>query len=450
MKEDTVFALSSPVGGAIAIVRITGGGAKDALMRVFRCKKAPEHRVMSYGHVVDTESGEIIDSAMACFLEAPATYTGEDMAEIYIHGSRVIAKRTLELLSRFLRPAEGGEFTKRAFINGKLDLSQAEAVMDVISSVTEQGARMAEEQLAGSIGSGIRDIEDSLIDILSGVEAALDYPDELEEDTVSSLNGDLAPIIQRLDYLIRGGNAARIFREGAAVAILGAPNAGKSSLFNALMGTERAIVTSIPGTTRDTLEETLDICGAPVRMIDTAGIREGADEAERIGVERAKKAGERADLILIAIDGTKPMDEESRALIAAANRGEYKKCILIFTKADKADFMPHENCENGENCAALSPISVSSVTGEGLDALKERMAALLLTKEAESALVTNSRHIHALAEAKAALEAADAAAGTDLAAADIRTALYALGRITGREVTADVIERIFSRFCVGK
>ena len=168
------------------------------------------------------------------------------MAEIYIHGSRVIAKRTLSVLSRFLRPAEGGEFTKRAFMNGKLDLSQAEAVMDVISSVTEQGARMAEEQLAGSIGSGIKDIEDRLIDILSGVEAALDYPDELEEDTVSALGSELAPIIDKLDYLIRGGNAARIFREGAAVAILGAPNAGKSSLFNALMGTERAIVPPYP------------------------------------------------------------------------------------------------------------------------------------------------------------------------------------------------------------
>lgn len=316
--------------------------------------------------------------------------------------------------------------------------------MDVISSVTEQGARMAEEQLAGSIGSGIKDIEDRLIDILSGVEAALDYPDELEEDTVSALGSELAPIIDKLDYLIRGGNAARIFREGASVAILGAPNAGKSSLFNALMGTERAIVTSIPGTTRDTLEETLDICGAPVRITDTAGIREGADEAERIGVERARKAGERADLILIAIDGTKPIDEESRALIAAANRGEYKKCILIFTKADKQGF------GTDESCAEFAPISISSVTGEGIEELKERMAALLLTKEAESALVTNSRHIHALAEAKAALETADAAMGTDLAAADIRTALYALGQITGREVTSDVIERIFSRFCVGK
>ena len=244
--------------------------------------------------------------------------------------------------------------------------------------------------------------------------------------------------------MIRGGNAARIFREGASVAILGAPNAGKSSLFNALMGTERAIVTSIPGTTRDTLEETLDICGAPVRITDTAGIREGADEAERIGVERARKAGERADLILIAIDGTNPIDEESRALIDAAKRGEYRKCLILFSKADKQGFIMDKSC------AALSPIAVSSVTGEGIEELKERMAALLLTKEAESALVTNSRHIYALAEAKAALETADAAMGTDLAAADIRTALYALGQITGREVTSDVIERIFSRFCVGK
>ena len=446
MTEDTVFALSSPVGGAIAIIRITGSDAKAALSRVFVSagKKEPEHRRMSYGHVVDFETGEKIDSAMACFFKAPSTYTGEDMAEIYIHGSRVIAKRTLSLLSRFLRPAEGGEFTKRAFMNGKMDLSRAEAVMDVINSVTERGARMAEEQLEGSIGDGIKEIEDKLLDILSGVEAAIDYPDELEEDTVSSLQSELAPIIEKLDELIKGGNAARIFRDGASVAILGAPNAGKSSLFNALMGKERAIVTDIPGTTRDTLEEAMDICGAPVRITDTAGIRQGADEAERIGVERAKKAGDAADLVIIAVDGTSEPAGESLSLLDAARNGEYRKFILIFTKADKPGFAVPSSCGD------LSPIAISSVTHLGLDALRERMAELLLTKEAESALVTNTRHIHALEEAREDLLRADATLGTDLAAADIRSALYALGRITGREVTADVIDRIFSRFCVGK
>ncbi len=446
MKQDTIFALSSPVGGAIAIIRITGDDALFSLNAVFKSvsNKPFVSRLMTYGHVYDNESGENIDSAMACYFAAPNTYTGEDMAEIYIHGSRIIAKRTLDILSRTLRPAEGGEFTRRAFMNGKMDLSQAEAVMDVISSTTERSARIAEEQLEGSIGGLIYKTENELLDILSGVEAALDYPDELEEDTLSSLEEKTAPIKEKLSALIRGGEAARIFREGASVAILGAPNAGKSSLFNYIMGTERAIVTSIPGTTRDTLEESVNILGAPIRITDTAGIRDGADEAERIGVSRATEAAKRADLVLIAIDGSSPVSAESRSIISAAASNEYKKFIVLITKADKPSFTIPEELEE------FSPIAISSVTGTGFDALYERMAALLLTKEAESALVTNSRHIHALIEARNALCAIDPYMGSDLAAANIRYALYALGQITGREVTSDVIDRIFSRFCVGK
>lgn len=446
MKEDTVFALSSPVGGAIAIIRITGKEALDSLKRIFKpiSKANFISRQMTYGHVYDIESGENIDSAMACYFASPNTYTGEDMAEIYIHGSTIIAKRTLDILSRTLRPAEGGEFTRRAFMNGKMDLSQAEAVMDVITSTTEKSARMAEEQLEGSIGNHISEIENELLDILSGVEAALDYPDELEEDTLSSLEEKTEPIKERLSSLIRGGEAARIFREGALVAILGAPNAGKSSLFNFIMGTDRAIVTSIPGTTRDTLEESVNILGAPIRMMDTAGIREGADEAERIGVSRAEGAAKRADLVLVAVDGSSPLSAESKKIIDSAAANEYRKAIILVTKADKPSFaIPKE-------VLSLDPIAISSVTGVGFDALYERMASLLLTKEAESALVTNTRHIHALIEARDALTAIDPYMGTDLAAANIRYSLYALGQITGREVTSDVIERIFSRFCVGK
>lgn len=446
MKEDTVFALSSPVGGAIAIIRITGKEALDSLKRIFKpiSKANFISRQMTYGHVYDIESGENIDSAMACYFASPNTYTGEDMAEIYIHGSTIIAKRTLDMLSRTLRPAEGGEFTRRAFMNGKMDLSQAEAVMDVITSTTEKSARMAEEQLEGSIGNHISEIENELLNILSGVEAALDYPDELEEDTLSSLEEKTEPIKERLSSLIRGGEAARIFREGALVAILGAPNAGKSSLFNFIMGTDRAIVTSIPGTTRDTLEESVNILGAPIRIMDTAGIREGADEAERIGVSRAEGAAKRADLVLVAVDGSSPLSAESKKIIDSAAANEYRKTIILVTKADKTSFaIPKE-------VLFLDPIAISSVTGVGFDALYERMASLLLTKEAESALVTNTRHIHALIEARDALTAIAPYMGTDLAAANIRYSLYALGQITGREVTSDVIERIFSRFCVGK
>lgn len=446
MKEDTVFALSSPVGGAIAIIRITGKEALDSLKRIFKpiSKANFISRQMTYGHVYDIESGDNIDSAMACYFASPNTYTGEDMAEIYIHGSTIIAKRTLDILSRTLRPAEGGEFTRRAFMNGKMDLSQAEAVMDVITSTTEKSARMAEEQLEGSIGNHISEIENELLDILSGVEAALDYPDELEEDTLSSLEEKTEPIKERLSSLIRGGEAARIFREGALVAILGAPNAGKSSLFNFIMGTDRAIVTSIPGTTRDTLEESVNILGAPIRIMDTAGIREGADEAERIGVSRAEGAAKRADLVLVAVDGSSPLSAESKKIIDSAAANEYRKAIILVTKADKPSFaIPKE-------VLSLDPIAISSVTGVGFDTLYERMASLLLTKEAESALVTNTRHIHALIEARDALTAIDPYMGTDLAAANIRYSLYALGQITGREVTSDVIERIFSRFCVGK
>lgn len=446
MKEDTIFALSSPVGGAIAIIRITGDNALDSLKSIFKSvsKKPFVSRLMTYGHVYDNKSGENVDSAMACYFAAPNTYTGEDMAEIYIHGSRIIAKRTLDILSRTLRPAEGGEFTRRAFMNGKMDLSQAEAVMDVISSTTERSARMAEEQLEGSIGGCISEIESELLDILSGVEAALDYPDELEEDTLSSLEEKTEPIKERLSFLIRGGEAARIFREGALVAILGAPNAGKSSLFNYIMGTERAIVTSIPGTTRDTLEESVNILGAPIRIMDTAGIRDGADEAERIGVSRAEEAAKRADLVLVAIDGSSPLSSESKRIIDSAAANEYKRYIILATKADKSSFtIPNE-------VLPLNPVAISSVTGAGFDVLYERIASLLLTKEAESALVTNSRHIHALIEARDALCAIDPFMGSDLAAANIRYALYALGQITGREVTTDVIDLIFSRFCVGK
>ena len=391
---------------------------------------------------------------MACFLKAPATYTGEDMAEIYIHGSRIIAKRTLSVLSRFLRPAEGGEFTKRAFMNGKLDLSQAEAVMDVISSVTEQGARMAEEQLEGSIGSGIKDIEDRLIDILSGVEAALDYPDELEEDTVSSLENELAPIIDKLDYLIRGGNAARIFREGASVAILGAPNAGKSSLLNALVGYDRAIVTDLPGTTRDTVEEKAVVGGVLLRLIDTAGIRETDDAVERLGVERSRRAVESADLVIVVADGSHtPLTVEPDILALAARAPHW---ILAISKDDRNPAVKTAVWRLPDGAPAPEHlVSFNSVMPGGLDALIDTIGDCFPAGvPAGGTLLTNARQAEAIRRAlesvRAAHEALTAGLTPDVVLTEAEGALDALGELTGRTAREDMVTRIFERFCVGK
>jgi len=439
--NDTIFAPATPLGGAIAVLRISGPGALGALQTVFLSKAAPIPREMRFGHLAD--GAEILDECMACFFRAPASYTGEDVAEIYIHGSQAVARRALARLSSLgLRPAEPGEFTKRAFLNGKLSLSRAEAVMDLINANTERGAKSALEQLEGSVGRMAGEIEEELLDLLAGADAALDYPDELEEDTLTLIPARAKELAARLGALIATGAKGRLLREGARVAILGMPNAGKSSLFNALVGRERAIVTAFPGTTRDTLEETVSIDGVPVRLVDTAGLREAFDEAERFGVARARKAAEGADALVLAFDAAEALGEEEIGLIeSTANRPR----VAALCKGDLPPVLRAD---------ALAPygietVSVSSVTGEGLEALRRALAARLLP-EGESALVTNARHIDALIRARDALEALDPRDGADCAAVLLRSALSALGEISGRNVAEEVIDRIFKKFCVGK
>ena len=440
--NDLIYALATPVGGAIAVVRLSGTGAKKLLYTVFTGRGAP--REMAYGRIVN-EAGEPLDQAMAAFFPAPRSYTGEDMAELYLHGGQTTVRRVLALLGRHARGARPGEFTERAFLNGKLDLAQAEAVMDLINAGAERSANSALAQLTGRLSERIAAVEAQLLDALSGLEAAIEYPEELEDDVTSALPGVLAATEAELAALIGAGLSGRVLREGARVALIGRPNAGKSSLLNALAGAERAIVTQFAGTTRDVLEEAVSMDGIPVTLFDTAGIRAADDPVERIGVERARRAAERADLLLLCFDAAAPLSEEDEALLAeTAGRSRLAVCC-------KDDLPALWEAE------ALSPygieaVAVSAETGEGLAALRRAIAARI-APAAESALVTNARHIEALQRAAASVADAEKSAGgtePELVATDLREALAALGQITGREASADLIERIFSKFCVGK
>lgn len=436
---DTIYALSTPVGGAIAVIRISGADTLCALRAAFSGKI--EHRYVAHGSIIGAD-GSALDDAMAVYFQGPKSYTGEDMAELYIHGGYAVSRRVLSRLSELpLRPAGPGEFTRRAFINGKLDLARSEAVMDLINASSSRGAASALEQLQGSLSRRIEKVEEEILDLLSGIDAAIDYPEELEEDVFSALPEGIRAARAEIDSLISGGMASRMVREGARIAILGRPNAGKSSLFNAMLGEDRAIVTPEAGTTRDILEGTLLINGITARLFDTAGLREADSAAESIGISRARDIVDRADLLLIAMDGGDAVSHEERRLLASPGRK-----LAVICKSDLSD---------GAAAFALAgeygveAIGVSAVTGEGVGALIDRIAELI-APECESALVTNSRHIAALRECSAALSSALQTEEADCIATDLRSALIALGEITGKSVDADVVDRIFSRFCVGK
>ena len=456
--EDTIAAVATPYGeGGIGIIRISGENALSILDDIFVPAQSDGKMIsrrLTYGRITDRESGDIIDEVLAVYMKGPKTYTAEDVVEINCHGSVVSLRKTLILVLRHgARMAEPGEFTKRAFLNGRLDLSQAEAVVDVIKAKTDRSFDVAVSQLEGGLSSRIGDIRKKLLDVLVDITVNIDYPDEdIEEITYSELAKNISLIGEMIEKLLSTASAGRMIREGIRIAIIGKPNVGKSSLMNALLRESRAIVTDIPGTTRDTIEEAVSIRDIPVRLVDTAGIRDTADEVEQLGIERSKEAFNSADLVIFMIDGSVPISDEDR-MIAELVRD--RNALILLNKSDLKNEVSHAQVREIAGDARI--IETSFANGEGIDAIEDHIEELVYggsVSQKESVMVNNVRHIDLLEKARASLADASGmtAAGEalDFIEVDIRDAYDFLGEITGDTVSDDIIDEVFSRFCLGK
>jgi len=432
-SDETVFAPSSAIGGAICVIRVSGDSTREIAERILNRPVTDRPNLLRHVKIVSEET--VLDDCMAVFFQKPVSYTGEDMLELHCHGGAMTVKSVLNALSRAGGvPAEPGEFTRRAFLSGKMDLSEAEAVMDVINAQAENSLRSALEQLSGSVSRSIRAVQESLLDARASIEAAIDYPDEAGAAAYAALPDTLDQAARDLGSLIEEGRKARVLRDGLKLVILGRPNVGKSSLLNALLGEERAIVTAAAGTTRDTLDERVNLNGVPVRLVDTAGVREASDEAERIGVDRAKRALETADAVLLVLDGSMPLTEADEELLRLT---EGRARIVIANKCDL-------------KTVVFDALPVSCKTGEGIAELKNRIAALADLDTQSTAAITNERHLNALELARNAVVHAKGQTEPDCIATDLSEALHQLGTITGTDVDAEVVDRIFQNFCVGK
>ncbi len=481
--EDTIAAISTPPGeGGIGVIRISGPAALNITKGIFRprnggqaCEFKP--RQMYYGWIVNDLTNPSfpcppgakdpmpapLDEAMVCFFRAPNSYTAEDVVEIQCHGSAVSLRKILSLvISRGARPAEPGEFTKRAFLNGRLDLSQAEAVMDLIRAKTDKTYEVALDQLEGSFSKGIRTIRADITDILVDMAVNIDYPDEdIEELTYGKLESGLEKVRTKLEKYLGTCGTGKILREGLRVSIIGKPNVGKSSLLNALLREERAIVTEIAGTTRDTIEETISVDGIPVILTDTAGIRDTDNVIEKIGVERSKDAFNRADLVIFTLDLSRPLDEED---LDIAEKLEGRRVIVFLNKEDAVRDGGDLNAMSAEDLARLREMLPGAVFLEGsaredsgLSELRDCIKNIVYTGDGETgsgAIVTNVRHENLLREARDYI--ADACAQAmdreplELIEIDVNGAYLALGMIIGEETEGDIIDEVFKRFCLGK
>lgn len=450
--SDTIAAIATGASvSAIGIVRLSGERAielADALFRPAsgRPMREAAPRTLVYGSLF-TRAGELLDLCLCTISRAPHSYTGEDTAEFQCHGSPVVLRALLdELFALGARQALPGEFTKRAFLNGRLELSSAEAVADLIDAESAESAKNAAGQLSGALTARTEGVYAALADISAHYHAVLDYPDEdIEPFRLAEYARTLEDAAAELRAMLSTYERGKLMREGIPAAIVGRPNAGKSSLLNALLGYERAIVTRVPGTTRDTIEEKLRLGGLCLRLIDTAGLRETDDEVERLGVERSRSAMERAELILAVVDGSEAPTAEDKAILAAAEKA--KKAIVVLSKKDLSD--------SAEIETTLPVVKLSSVTGEGVDALEAAISALFPMPDVPAgAILTNARHADAISRALSSVEDALRAlregATPDVVLTESETAMAALGELDGRTVREDVTARIFSRFCVGK
>ena len=452
--RDTIAAISTPVGeGGIGIVRISGPAALSIARSIFKAKTnggLKSHR-FSYGDVVQPASGDIIDETMLVYMKGPNSYTREDVVEIQCHGGTLVVSRILALVvAQGARLAQPGEFTKRAFLNGRIDLVQAEAIMDVIASRTDASLTLAQHQREGLLSRRIDVVKDGILYALAYVEALIDFPEEEIDVAVErDVLGRVTPALAELDSLIDGFEEGRVLRDGVSVVIAGKPNVGKSSLLNTLLKEKRAIVTSVPGTTRDVIEEVVNINGLPVKLLDTAGIRESEDQVEQEGVRLSLDRIPKADLVLFVDDGSGPFTVEDLAILQAIGS---KSLIVV---RNKSDLPPRAELPAG---TVAPTVEISTLTGAGVPELRAAITAAFMHGHAidgrEFVAVSRARHRDALLKARASLQGfvinLQAGVNMELLPIDLREALDAVGEVTGETTADDVLDRIFSSFCIGK
>ena len=460
--QDTIAAIATATGdGGIAVIRISGQKSFTIIDQIFSKSgekieiESYKPRRMYHGHIVDTKTGKMVDEVLCVLMKSPNSYNGEDMAEIHSHGGHLVPKKILDLLFTMgARPANPGEFTLRAYLNGKMDLAQAEAVTDIVNAQTEQGLKQAELQLEGILSNKINNYKGNLADILAEIEARVDFPEEDIDPIIKErLISNTKELRDNISILVKSYEEGRIIKNGVNTAILGKPNAGKSSLLNQLIMKDRAIVSPIPGTTRDFIEEMIDVRGIALKLIDTAGIRATDDQIENIGVELAKKKAEEAELIIAVLDSSTELNNDD---IEILEQIKSKKAIIAINKSDIEPKTTQKDLISYIDDKKV--VATSAKTGSGIEVLKNSIKELLIqeTNQSESSeiVLTELRHKLALERSTEGLESFLAAMerneSPEFLALDLRVALDALGEITGEVTTEDILGRIFSKFCIGK
>ncbi len=449
--NDTIAAIATPIGlGGVGIIRISGNNSQSIVSNFFKIKNSLESHKAIFGKIKEQGTDKIIDSVLLLYFKSPKSYTGEDTIEIHCHGSPLILNKVLDLCIKYgARLADAGEFTKRAFINGKIDLTQAEAVYDLINSKTSVSLNSANEQMEGKLSSRIKSVRYKLIKMLSHIEAIIDFPDEIDEVPLSYFT----PVVIEADNLVNDllltAEAGKLYREGVKIAIIGKPNVGKSSLLNSLLRIDRAIVTDIAGTTRDTLEEFINIRGVPIQIIDTAGLRKTEDKVEKIGIGRSYQSIEVAQLVLFVADGTTQLEDDELSLIKSFK--DSKPFIFIINKIDISDnFKLPNNIETKNICF------VSAKYNKGIDNLENTIIDIIFQGKTDSNLDINinNRHKEILYRASELLQKSkvtiDNNLPIDFLSIDIKAVVISMGEIIGENVTEEIITEIFANFCVGK
>lgn len=455
IDNDTITAIATPPGtGGIGIIRISGCDAKKIMHSIFRQKSGKkneqfEDRHLYYGVAVDS-CAKTIDECMAVYMQSPKSYTREDVAEIHCHGGMIPLKAILDqIIKNGARLAQPGEFTKRAFLNGRIDLAQAEAVMDMISATTVQAAEMSALHMEGKLGEYVNELKEKLLDISAEIEASVDYPDDVSDaGSRDILTLSITDLRAKIDELLKSYDYGIILSQGLKVAITGKPNVGKSSLLNALLKANRAIVTPVPGTTRDVIEEMLNVKGVPVKLSDAAGIRKTSDIVESIGIEKAKKIIEEADVVIMVFDASSPVDCEDKEIMEVLTG---KRVIYVLNKTDLGNVLSSE-FEN------MTPVLTTSMKDNtGVSKLEDAIASLVYSEKVKhkgDMVIVNARHKQALADAflslTEALSALDRGLPIDMVSIDVREAWRTLAAITGESIGEELIDRIFSKFCLGK